>query len=104
MVSEPNSRIRAGVFVIRQFDDDYLEVAKREGDGWKSEYIFKDIARELSEFAEMCDFQQYSPDSHFTKGKVCSILTENGRKTLTDRKFIVTLDGEKDAITEIAIR
>lgn len=80
----------AGVFVIRRFDEEYLEVAKRDGNGWKSEYIFKDIPRDLSEFAEMCDFQQYSPNSHFTKGKICSILTEQGRKTLTDRKFIVT--------------
>ncbi len=84
-----------GIFVIRKFDDDYLEVAKRDGDGWKSQYIFKDIARELSEFAEMCDFQQYSPDSHFTKGKVCSLMTENGRRTLTNDKFIITTNGQK---------
>jgi N-hydroxyarylamine O-acetyltransferase len=85
----------AGVFVIRKFDDEYLEVVKRDGEDWKSQYIFKDARRELSEFTEMCDFQQYSPDSHFTRGKVCSILTESGRKTLTDRKFIVTLDAGK---------
>jgi N-hydroxyarylamine O-acetyltransferase len=85
----------AGVFVIRQFDDDYLEVAKRDGDDWKSEYIFKDVPRELNEFTEMCDFQQYSPESHFTKGKVCSILTHTGRKTLTDKKFIMTIGGER---------
>lgn len=85
----------AGVFVIRRSDDEYLEVAKRDGGEWKSEYIFKDVPRGLSEFAEMCDFQQYSPESHFTKGKICSLLTETGRKTLTDRKFIVTADGAK---------
>lgn len=84
-----------GTFVIRRFDDEYLEIAKRDGDGWKSQYIFKDIARNLSEFSEMCDFQQYSPDSHFTKGKVCSLMTEKGRKTLTDKSFIVTVNGKK---------
>jgi N-hydroxyarylamine O-acetyltransferase len=84
-----------GIFVIRRFDDEYLEVAKKEGGEWKSQYIFKDITRDLSEFAEMCDFQQYSPESHFTKGKVCSILTDGGRKTLTDKKFIVTASGKK---------
>lgn len=84
-----------GVFVIRRFDDEYLEVAKEDGDAWTSEYIFKDIARDLSEFAEMCDFQQYSPESHFTKGKLCSLMTEKGRKTLTDKGFIVTTDGER---------
>ena len=84
-----------GVFVIRRFDKEYLEVAKEDGDAWTSEYIFKDIARDLSEFAEMCDFQQYSPESHFTKGKLCSLMTEKGRKTLTDKGFIVTTDGER---------
>lgn len=85
----------AGVFVIRKFDDEYLEVAKRDNGGWQSQYIFRDIARELAEFAEMCDFQQYSPDSHFRKGKLCSIVIPNGRKTLTDKSFIVTTGDEK---------
>jgi N-hydroxyarylamine O-acetyltransferase len=85
----------AGAFVIRQFDKEYLEVAKRDGDGWKSEYIFKDVARDLSEFAGMCDYQQYSPDSHFAKGRICSLMTTNGRKTLTDKRFVVTADGER---------
>ncbi len=80
----------SGKFVIRRFGDDCLEVAKHTENAWKSEYIFKDIPRELKEFAEMCDFQQYSPESHFTKGKLISILTPTGRKTLTDTKFIVT--------------
>jgi N-hydroxyarylamine O-acetyltransferase len=84
-----------GVFVIRRFDDEYIEVAKKEAGDWKSLYIFKDVAHELVEFREMCDFQQYSPESHFMKSKVCSILTENGRKTLTDKKFIVSANGEK---------
>jgi N-hydroxyarylamine O-acetyltransferase len=84
-----------GTFVIRTFDDKYLEVAKKDGDVWKSEYIFQDIARDLSEFTEMCDFQQYSPESHFTKGKLCSLMTESGRKTLTDSSYIVTQLGQR---------
>lgn len=84
-----------GTFIIRRFDNDYFDVAKVFDGEWKSEYIFKDIARDLSEFAEMCDFQQYSPESHFTRGKLCSIMTADGRKTLTDSKFIVTTAGEK---------
>jgi len=84
-----------GVFVIRKFDDEYFEVAKQNDGLWISEYIFRDVEHDLSEFAEMCDFQQYSPASHFTKGKLCSIMTEDGRKTLTDKNFIVTTNGEK---------
>lgn len=86
---------QTGTFVIRRFDDEYLEVAKSVGGAWKSEYIFKDIPRKLSEFSEMCDFQQYSPESHFTKGKLCSIMTANGRKTLTDQAFITTSRGSR---------
>lgn len=84
-----------GVFVIRRFNDEYFEVAKRDGDGWKSEYIFKDVPRELSEFTEMCDFQQYSPESHFTKGKLISIMTETGRKTLTGTELIFTAGAQR---------
>ncbi|MGE3465310.1 MAG: phosphoribosylformylglycinamidine cyclo-ligase [Pyrinomonadaceae bacterium] len=83
----------AGTYVIRKFDDGYLQVAKRDGDNWKSEYIFKDIPRELFEFAEMCDFQQNSPESHFKKKRICSMLTPNGRKTVSDSAFILTNDG-----------
>ena len=59
------------------------------------QYTFNETARDLAEFREMCDFQQDSPLSHFTQKKVCSILTENGRKTLTDNKFIVTANGKR---------
>jgi N-hydroxyarylamine O-acetyltransferase len=86
----------AGDFLIRKYGEEYFEVAKRVDDAWVSEYIFQDIARQLSEFAEMCDFQQYSPDSHFKKGKLCSIMTETGRKTLSEKTFIVTENGRKN--------
>ena len=89
-----------GVFLIRKFDDKYFEVVKKAGENWQSEYIFKDLERDLTEFEEMCNFQQTSPKSHFTQGKVCSLLLENGRKTLTDKKFIETRNGEKSE-TEI---
>jgi N-hydroxyarylamine O-acetyltransferase len=92
---------REGDFVIKRVGDGYFEVAKRASDGWVPEYMFKSSGRDLSEFVEMCDFQQYSPQSHFTKGMVCSLLTDTGRKTLTDKKFIVTRNGEKTA-TEVA--
>lgn len=84
-----------GVFLIRKFDENYFEVVKKDGEAWKSEYIFTILERDLNEFAEMCDYQQNSPESHFTKGKVCSLMTKNGRKTLTDKKFIETKNGQK---------
>lgn len=87
-----------GTYLIRKYDDEYFEVTKKVEDVWKSEYIFKDLERDLSEFEEMCKFHQTSKESHFTKGKVCSLMTKNGRKTLTDKKFIETVNGEKKEI------
>jgi N-hydroxyarylamine O-acetyltransferase len=84
-----------GVFLIRKFDESYFEVVKKDGGEWKSEYIFTPFARDLPEFSGMCGFHQTSPESHFTRGKVCSIMTKEGRKTLIDRKFIETRNGEK---------
>lgn len=87
-----------GVFLIRKFDAEYFEVLKKNGDEWKTEYIFKEIERDLSEFAEMCGFHQTSPESHFTRGKICSLMTIEGRKTLTDKKFIETKNGQKTEV------
>jgi N-hydroxyarylamine O-acetyltransferase len=97
-VLDVEQKDKNGVFLIRKFDEDYFEVVKKDGDDWKSEYIFTILERDLKEFAEMCDYQQTSPESHFTKGKVCSLMTENGRKTLTDKKFIETKNGQKTEI------
>jgi N-hydroxyarylamine O-acetyltransferase len=94
-VSDEAQTDQTGVFLIRKFDEDYFEIVKKDGGAWKSEYIFKTSTRPLAEFAGMCDFHQTSPESHFTRGKVCSLMLENGRKTLTDKKFIETRDGAK---------
>jgi len=89
-----------GVFLIRKYDDSYFEVIKKTGDdAWQSEYIFTPLGRDLMKFSEMCQFHQTSPESHFTRGKVCSLMTRGGRKTLTDEKFIETVNGEKKEIS-----
>jgi N-hydroxyarylamine O-acetyltransferase len=90
----------AGIFIIRLHDEEYFEVVRQDGFNWKSEYIFKPFGHDLSEFAEQCDWNQTSPDSHFTKGRLCSLMTVNGRKTLTDDKFILT-DGNERTETPI---
>ena len=90
----------AGTFLIERTGDGSYDVRMRTNDGWVSRYAFEDKERELPEFAEMCDFQQHSPESHFTKNKICSVLTADGRKTLTSGKFIVTSRGAR---TETAV-
>lgn len=63
---------------------------------WSGEYVFTSKSHRLTDFAGMCEFHQTSPNSHFTKGIVCSLMTETGRKTLTNNEFTVTeTDGMK---------
>jgi N-hydroxyarylamine O-acetyltransferase len=84
-----------GTYVIREHEDGYLVVLKKDAGDWKAEYAFKPVARDLAEFAGMCDFHRTSPESHFTRGKVCSLMTADGRKTLRDNRFILTIGASK---------
>jgi N-hydroxyarylamine O-acetyltransferase len=53
-------------------------------------YRFSLVPRSLLEFAGGCSFHQTSPDSHFTRGTVCSMLTPDGRVTIQGMKLIET--------------
>ena len=66
----------------------------REG-AWKPRYWFTLTPRQYGDFAEMCRWQQTSPDSHFTRNRVCSLATSQGRVTLADMTLIVTENGRR---------
>ncbi|MDM7923765.1 MAG: arylamine N-acetyltransferase [Pyrinomonadaceae bacterium] len=100
IVPDIEQRDREGIFVLRRGDAGTLMVENLIDGASVPEYSFSLLGRDLMEFNEMCDFQQYSPESHFTQGKVCSIMTDTGRKTLTDSRFIVTSHGER-SVTEV---
>ena len=52
------------------------------------------IANEDTDYAEMCRYHQTSPQSHFTRSRICSRATQHGhiagRITLSDMRFITT--------------
>src|SRR6266516_3773928 len=62
---------------------------------WEPQYQFSLRLRSLRDFVRRCRFQQISPNSHFKKGRVCTLLTRDGRVTLTDSKLIVTRKGRR---------
>jgi N-hydroxyarylamine O-acetyltransferase len=68
---------------------------KVDQSAWDGMYDFTLIPREFSEFAPACHHMQKSPKSIFTNWQVCSMATPDGRKTLSDSKFIVTCKGER---------
>ena len=88
----------AGIFLVRRYDDETFEIAKKEDFGWRTEYIFTPLGHDLSEFEERCLWHQTSPESHFMKNKICSLMTLTGRETLTDSKYIVTTEAGKDEV------
>jgi N-hydroxyarylamine O-acetyltransferase len=71
-----------------------LEV--RTGDKWKRQYSFTLQPRQLLDFAVMCRYQQTSPESHFTRQRICSRATPQGRITLSDFKLIESRDGRRE--------
>ena len=64
--------------------------------GWKTEYLFSLTPRRLEEFSEMCHYHQTSPQSPFTRKRVCSRAMPDGRITLSEMKLITTRNGHRD--------
>jgi N-hydroxyarylamine O-acetyltransferase len=72
-------------------DGAHLVLMQRDEENqWKAQYRFTLQAHEYADYAEMCRYHQTSPDSHFTKARICSRLTEDGRITLSDTRLITT--------------
>jgi N-hydroxyarylamine O-acetyltransferase len=61
-----------------------------DGDEWKAQYRFTLEPHEYADYAEMCRYHQTSPQSHFTRARLCSLATDGGRITLSDLRFITT--------------
>ena len=66
---------------------------KFDTETWKPQFQFTLQPRELEEFEPRCHFQQTSPESHFTRQKICTLPTQEGRITLSDLKWIETTRG-----------
>jgi len=72
-------------------DDTHLILMQRdEGEEWKAQYRFTLQSHPYADYAEMCRYHQTSPQSHFTKARICSRATPEGRITLSEMRFITT--------------
>lgn len=71
-----------------------------EGDEWRAQYRFTLQPHEYADFAEMCRYHQTSSQSHFTRARICSRATEEGRVTLSEMRLITTsMSGERQERT-----
>jgi N-hydroxyarylamine O-acetyltransferase len=80
----------AGVF---RFADDGDDVVVHNGD--QPSYRIERRPRQLADFAPTCWWQQTAPESHFRVAPRATIVTPHGRKTVTDKKVVLTEHGVK---------
>jgi len=67
-----------------------LLMRRDEGDEWKAQYRFTLQTYSYADYADMCRYHQTSPQSHFTRSRICSRATEDGRITISEMRFIKT--------------
>ena len=78
-------------------DGDHLILMQRDGaGGWEAQYRFGLRPHVYADYAGMCHYHQTSPESHFTRRRLCSLLTEEGRVTVSDLRLITTRGGERE--------
>lgn len=77
-------------FRIVDDNDHLILMLRNEGGDWEPQYRFTLQPYTFRDYEEMCRFHQTSPDSHFTKGRICSMATENGRLSLSEMRLITT--------------
>jgi N-hydroxyarylamine O-acetyltransferase len=95
-------RQAAGAFRIDEVEGGRLVLLRKEAaGGWEPQYRFGLEPHRYADYEEMCRFHQTSPESHFTRGRVCSLLTPVGRVTLSGSRLIVTRGGER---TELELK
>lgn len=76
-------------------DSPFLVMMQREAAGeWKAQYRFTLQPYNYVDYAEMCSFHQTSPSSHFTRARICSRATPEGRLTLSELRLITTIHGD----------
>jgi N-hydroxyarylamine O-acetyltransferase len=91
LLDEPGEQVqgaRAYKFVP---DGGHQILLQRNYDGvWTALYRFTLKPYNYADYVEMCLYQQTSPQSHFTQGRICTRATADGRVTLSELRLITT--------------
>jgi len=92
LLLEPKLDQRQGKQTFRIIrSDSQLVLMRRDGDTeWKPQYRFTLQPHTYADYDEMCRYHQTSAESHFTKARLCSVTTGDGRITLSGMRLITT--------------
>lgn len=83
------------IYKIEPDDNEFIVFVSNDEQPWKPLFRFDLSTHDISEFEQMCVYQQTSPESHFTGRSICSLATQQGRVTLSDGKIILRKGGER---------
>jgi N-hydroxyarylamine O-acetyltransferase len=75
---------------LRRGDRAWQLDEREAGEEWQPAYQFALQPRQWADFEPMCQYHQTSPESHFTRGRIYSLATPEGRLSLTEKKLTVT--------------
>lgn len=95
---EPNAETRqrdCRYRIVPAADERFVLERARDHGPWEAQYRFSLKPYQYPAYAEMCLFHQTSPESHFTRQRICSRLTPQGRISLSNMRFIVTENGQR---------
>lgn len=79
-----------GDYLIDRFDEQSFRVSRMDAGIPIPQYIFKDEPRSMIDFESMCLYHQSSPQSHFTRQQLITLMTETGRVTLSGNLLKIT--------------
>ena len=85
-----------GLFCVDYDADKRCVVSKHEDGVTRPEYAFYQKHRELKEFESMCHYHQTSPDSSFTKKRLISRPTPEGRITISGNMLTIKTGAKTD--------
>ncbi|HKO61160.1 MAG TPA: arylamine N-acetyltransferase [Pyrinomonadaceae bacterium] len=103
LLDEPGEQTQGARAYKFMLDGDHKILLQRNFDGaWAPQYRFTLTPHAYADYEAMCLYQQTSPESHFTKARICTRATITGRVTLSELRLITTLNAGERAEEELA--
>ncbi len=101
LLDEPGDQIQGNRAYRILSDGTQRTLMQRDEDGqWKAQHRFTLTSHNYDDYAEMCLYHQTSPQSHFTRSRICSRATEEGRISLSEMRFITTSRSSGNQVRE----
>ncbi|HVQ40355.1 MAG TPA: arylamine N-acetyltransferase [Pyrinomonadaceae bacterium] len=82
---------RERAYKIIEDQGQFVMMQRKGTDEWECQYSFTLQPYGYPDYSAMCLFHQTSPESHFTKARVCTRATPEGRVTLSEMRLITTI-------------